>query len=157
MSDSLLAQSSLRQIKEYVENLTTSLESLTEEQIWYNDEVVINSIGTLARHITGNLNHYLGAGILKNGYVREREKEFTERNIPQAQIIADLQAAVDVAGQALAAVDKVEARQPHRTPCGVDFDSLGYHIVRITTHLAHHCGQADYAERYVKTLEISSN
>ena len=41
-----------------------------------------NSIGHLVLHLTGNLNHYIGAMIAGTGYVREREQEFTDPDHP---------------------------------------------------------------------------
>jgi len=154
MSDLLVVQLSVREIEERAEEFIAMLEPLSEEQLWFSDEVVINSIGTLARHITGNFNHYFGAGFLKNGYVRDREKEFSERDIPKPQVISDFKAAFAVVQQAAIAINEQDVNQPYRTPCGVEFDSLGYHIIRLTTHFAHHHGQVSYALRYIAELEI---
>lgn len=154
MSDLLVIQLSVREIEERAEEFIAMIEPLSEEQLWFSDEVVINSIGTLARHITGNFNHYFGAGFLKNSYVRDREKEFSERDIPKAQVISDFKAAFAVVQQAATAINEQDVSQPYRTPCGMDFDSLGYHIIRLATHFAHHHGQASYALRYIAELEI---
>ena len=149
MSDLLVVQLSVREIEERAAEFVEMIEPLSEEQLWFRDEVVINSIGTLARHITGNFNHYFGAGFLKNGYVRDREQEFSERDIPKAQVISDFQTAAGVVQQAAGAINEEEVNRPYRTPCGMDYDSLGYHIIRLATHFAHHHGQANYAERYI--------
>ena len=149
MSDLLVVQLSAREIEERAEEFIEMIESLTDEQLWFSDEVVINSIGTLARHMTGNFNHFFGAGFLKNGYVRDREQEFSGNNIPKARVISDFQAAVVVAQQGVAAINEEDVNQPYRTPCGRDYDSLGNHIIHLVTHFAHHHGQASYAVRYV--------
>jgi hypothetical protein len=36
------------------------------------------SAGHLPLHLTGNLNYYIGAQIAATGYVRDRDREFTE-------------------------------------------------------------------------------
>lgn len=149
MSDLLVIQLSVRDIEERAEEFIEMIEPLSAEQLWFSDEVVVNSIGTLARHMTGNFNHFFGAGFLKNGYVRNREQEFSERDIPKAQVISDFQAAAGVVQQAAMAINEEDVNKPYRTPCGVDFDSLGYHLIRLTTHFAHHHGQVSYAVRYV--------
>jgi hypothetical protein len=149
MSDLLVIQLSVREIEERAEEFIEMVEPLSEEQLWFSDEVVVNSIGTLARHITGNFNHFFGAGFLKNGYVRDRGQEFSERDIPKAQVIADFQAAVEVVRQGGAAIKEEDVNKPYRTPDGFEFDSLGYHVLRLVTHFAHHHGQASYAERYI--------
>jgi len=144
MSNLLTIQLSVKEIKRYAGELIDLLEPLSEDQIWSTEAGIPNSIGILTRHLTGNLNHYLGAGILKNGYVRDRDIEFGETGIAKQQLISDLQAAVEVAQKAVEVIDEADVAQPWRTPCGQDYESLAYHVVRLSTHFAHHCGQADY-------------
>ncbi len=73
MSERLIVQLAVREIERYAGGLLELIESLSEDQLWPKAGNIPNSIGTLARHLTGNLNHYFGAGLLKNGYVRQRE------------------------------------------------------------------------------------
>ena len=51
---------------------------LSEEQFWRKPLEPGNSVGHLVLHLTGNLNHFVGAQLGKTGYVRDREREFTE-------------------------------------------------------------------------------
>lgn len=146
MSGLVTIQLSVREIERYAHEFLALIASLPEEQIWSKKGGIPNSIGTLARHLTGNLNHYLGAGILKNGYARGREREFTETNLPKEKIISDLQAAVQVAKQAAEEVDVGIVDLAYKAPSGEEFESLAYHVVRLATHFALHCGQADYAK-----------
>ena len=149
MSDLLVVQLSVREIEERAEEFIEMIEPLSEEQLWFSDEVVINSVGTLARHMTGNFNHFFGAGFLKNGYVRDREQEFSGKIISKSQVISDFKGAVAVVQQAAAVINEDDVNKPYRTPCGRDFASLGYHVVRLATHFAHHHGQVSYAVRYL--------
>ena len=149
MSELLTVQLALREIEPYAQGLTELIECLTQDQLWSKAGGIPNSTGTLARHLTGNLNHYLGAGILKNGYVRQRDKEFSETGLPKAQVVSELQDAADVAKRAAEAIDAETISRPHTTPCGVECESLASHIVEMATHFAFHCGQADYAGNYV--------
>lgn len=52
-------------------------QQLSEEQFWLKPFSYGNSFGALVRHLTGNLNYYIGAQIARTGYIRERELEFT--------------------------------------------------------------------------------
>jgi len=130
--------------------LIALIESLADEQLWSVEGGIPNSIGTLARHLTGNLNHYFGAGLLKNGYVRHREEEFTETGLAKDRLISELIAAVEVARLSVEAIDIERIHQPYTTPCGRDYESLAYHVLRMLTHFVLHCGQADYALRHVR-------
>jgi hypothetical protein len=149
MADMSTVQMAVREIERYADGLIELMESVSEDQLWSKGHGLPNSIGTLARHLTGNLNHYFGAGILDNGYVRDRDKEFIETGLPKAQVISDLQDAVSVAKKAVGAIDEARLDLPYRSPCGEEYESLAYHVIRLATHLAQHCGQADYAKRCV--------
>ena len=153
MSHVLLVEVAAKKIEQYAQNYLTLLESLSEEQLWSTAGGIPNSIGTLARHLTGNLNHYFGKSLLQSGYVRTRDREFTDRNIPKAQVIAELDAAVKTARQALETVEEQALSQSYTSPDGDVYDSLGYYIVHMAMHFAMHYGQADYAQNYVKSTQ----
>ncbi|MFL7794226.1 MAG: DinB family protein [Anaerolineae bacterium] len=149
MADLSTVQLAVREIARYADQLIALIEPLSEDQLWSKGDGIPNSIGTLARHLTGNLNHYFGAGILKNGYVRERDKEFTETGLSKAKVLSDLRDAVSVVKKAAEAIDETQLDRPYRSPCGEEYESLAYHIIRLATHLALHVGQADYATRCI--------
>src|SRR5579883_283629 len=68
---------------------------LTDQQLWTKPLEPGNSIGHLILHLTGNLNHFVGAQLGGTGYVREREREFTETQRPARDVLlADLDDAV---------------------------------------------------------------
>jgi len=149
MSGLQTVQLAVREIERYAHQLIELIENLTEAQLWSKKGGIPNSIGTLTRHLTGNLNHYFGAGILKNGYLRERDIEFTETDLPKAKVISDLQAAVKIAKQATEIMQEKDVNQSYTAPSGEEFESLAYHIVRLATHFALHGGQADFAKNCI--------
>src|SRR5262249_3032744 len=61
-----------------------------KENLWELAGEIKNSGGTLALHLIGNLNHFVGAGLGNTGYVRNRDAEFADRNVPTAKIIKDI-------------------------------------------------------------------
>src|SRR5258708_614165 len=70
-------------------------EPLSERDLWRKPIEPGNSVGHLILHLTGNLNHFVGAQLGGTGYVREREREFTEVQPPsKAVVLANLDAAV---------------------------------------------------------------
>src|SRR5215216_3526515 len=70
---------------------------LSEEEFWTNPFPYGNSIGHLVLHITGNLNYYIGTQLAATGYLRDREREFTESNFPsKAEALRQLAVAVEL-------------------------------------------------------------
>lgn len=149
--DRLAFQLAVREIARYADLLIAVIEPLTQEQLWSKAGGIPNAIGTLVRHLTGNLNHYFGLGVLENGYVRDRDREFIEGDVPKEKLLADLRAAVDVAKKAAEQVtDEQLQRRPYRTPNGEEYDSLAYHATRNAMHFALHYGQIDYVKDIVE-------
>src|SRR5262245_1910939 len=78
----------LEQLRDAVKELSAPL---LEEQFWKKPLDPGNSVGHLVLHLTGNLNHFVGAQLGKTGYVRDREREFTDANPPaKASALAGL-------------------------------------------------------------------
>src|SRR5216683_5185951 len=70
---------------------------LSGEQFYVKPFAFGNSLGHLVLHLTGNLNHYIGALIAKTGYVRNRPLEFTEPNPPPPEeALAKFHAAIEM-------------------------------------------------------------
>ena len=68
---------------------------LTDEQFWHKPFPFGNSFGHLVLHLTGNLNYYVGAQIVRTGYVRDREREFTEtRHLPKHEVLDSFDRAI---------------------------------------------------------------
>jgi len=64
-------------------------DDLTNEQLWRKPYPYGNSVGHLILHVTGNLNYYIGARVAETGYVRDRDREFTEpKPIPREEVFA---------------------------------------------------------------------
>jgi hypothetical protein len=148
--DRLAFQLATREIARYADLLIEVIEPLSEKQLWYKIDGIPNSIGILVRHLTGNLNHYFGAGVLENGYARDRDREFIEGDIPKEKMLADLRAAVEVVKQSAEQVtDEQLQRRPYCTPNGEEYESLAYHATRNAMHFALHYGQADYVKDIV--------
>ena len=122
MTDLSTVRLAVKEIAWHAGTLVTLIEDLPEAHLWATICDHPNPIGTLARHITGNLNHYFGAGIMNNGYVRQRDVEFTERGLAKQQVIDELRAAVNVVEQSVAAVDIEKLDRPYNSLGGEAYD-----------------------------------
>lgn len=54
-----------------------------EAKIWYIETGIANSAGNLCLHLIGNLNTYIGATLGTTNYIRNRELEFSLKDIPK--------------------------------------------------------------------------
>lgn len=87
-----LAATITADLTEYYEYIAQQVhhwvDPLTQEQFWTNPYGYGNSAGHLILHLTGNLSYYIGARVAGNGYLRHRDREFTEpENLAKADVM----------------------------------------------------------------------
>src|SRR2546428_12899647 len=65
-----------------------------ERDIWRVAPGISNCAGTLALHLAGNIQCFVGAVLGGTGYVRDRDAEFARRDVPRAELLRDIDAAI---------------------------------------------------------------
>jgi uncharacterized damage-inducible protein DinB len=135
----------LEQLRDAVREVA---QSLSDRELWTKPIDPGNSVGHLILHLTGNLNHFVGAQLGKTGYVREREREFTESQPPpRAELMANLDAVVAMFARV---VEGLSAEQLAATHPEGRFGSVLATLVHLVAHFALHRGQMSYIVRLVK-------
>ena len=121
----------------------------SEEDLWILDGEILNTGGNLALHICGNLQHFIGAVLGNSGYIRERESEFADKNIPVSVIKARIQTTIEVVNKTLENLssDVQDAAYPHEV-FGHSM-STRYFIQHLYGHLNYHLGQVNYHRRLI--------
>lgn len=118
-----------------------------EDTIWSIDKNISNSAGNLCLHLIGNLNTYIGAQIGKTNYVRNRELEFSQKDIPQAELIAKIEATIIVVNDALDQLTSEKLKKEYPLLVFETKTSTEFLLIHLTTHLAYHLGQINYHRR----------
>ena len=117
------------------------VDPLTEAQFWRNPFPYGNSIGHLVLHLTGNLNYYIGAQIAQSGYIRDRDKEFSDQHPPdKAEALEKFGQAI---GLAIATIHK-QSCDDWSAPYsgrGVDCTDRFGIVLDCAAHADHHIGQ----------------
>lgn len=119
----------------------------SENNIWITEKQISNSAGNLCLHLMGNLNLYIGSIIGETDYIRNRELEFSLKNVPQKELINNIEKTIQVVQTALqkVTIDQLQTEYPLLV-----FDektSTEYFLVHLSTHLAYHLGQINYHRR----------
>jgi uncharacterized damage-inducible protein DinB len=152
-----LAGTTRAELTRYFRHMATRVEqaarSVSAEQLWVKPFPFGNSIGNLVLHLTGNLNHYIGALIAGKGYVRNREFEFVDpARYPIDELLAGFHAAVDMVAETLRSQDEsafvtpVPDQSPIQTRLGL--------FVVCAAHMNNHVGQMSYL---VQALQKTTN
>jgi len=128
--------------------LKTEIESYRNETtIWKTDKNISNSAGNLCLHLVGNLNNYIGAELGKTGYIRNREQEFSLKDIPQAELIEKVTATVDMVDDVLSQLTPEDLEKEYPLAVFGETMTTGYFLIHLITHLDYHLGQINYHRR----------
>lgn len=126
-----------------------------EASLWTIPPGLGNSGGTLALHLAGNIQHFIGAVLGGTGYVRNREAEFSRREVTRTELIEQLEAAIDAVERVLPGMDAQALDAEFPIPLSKVRVATGDFLTHLAAHLAYHLGQLD-AHRRVVTASNST-
>ena len=131
--------------------LRSELEAYPDDaSIWKVAPGISNSAGTLVLHLTGNLKHFVGAGLGKTGYVRDRDAEFADRDLPQQALLQRIDETRAVVAKALGGLDDATLERPYpgKGPQALgDAPTAEALLTYMYGHFAYHLGQLNYHRR----------
>jgi DinB superfamily len=118
---------------------------LSEEQFWAKPFPYGNSFGHLMLHIIGNLNYYLGTQIADTGYVRDRDREFTEENPPsKEEILRRLDEVVELVVRTIESQTADSWSYQYSAKGAESVNDRFTMFLRCAAHFQHHYGQMIY-------------
>ena len=135
----------LLQLKNEINNYTH------KETLWEIRGEIKNSAGTLALHLIGNLNHFIGAGLGKTGYVRNRDAEFADRNVSTGTIIKNID---ELTYKVKVVVENLTDEQlygDYPINDGKPAKTTVQRLIQLLAHLNYHVGQVNYHRRLLET------
>lgn len=118
-----------------------------EKKLWYTEKGISNSAGNLCLHLIGNLNAFIGAELGKTGYVRNRDLEFSLKDMPRKELIEKIEATMVVVKQSLATVTTEQLQADYPLMVFKEKISTGMFLTHLATHLNYHLGQINYHRR----------
>jgi uncharacterized damage-inducible protein DinB len=128
--------------------LKTEIEGYKDEaKLWHTEAGVSNSAGNLCLHLIGNLNHFIGATLGGTGYVRNREAEFSLKNVPRAEICTTIDETIAVVNTTLDALTDEVLNSEYPLLLGDQKFITKHFLLHLTGHLSYHLGQINYHRR----------
>ncbi len=135
----------------YIRDLNRLLHEIslynTEANIWLTAPGISNSAGNLCLHLIGNLNTYIGAQYGNTGYVRNREAEFSLKNIPRAELIEKIKATIQAIHAGLNNISENDLDVEYPILVFEEKTTTGFFLIHLATHLGYHLGQINYHRR----------
>lgn len=117
-----------------------------EADLWKIEQSINNSAGSLALHLVGNLNHFIGHILGGTSYKRDRAFEFSGSVVSRKEIIEKIEQTIEMINSIIPKFSTDRLNQPY------EFNFLGEHktsfyLLHFTTHLSYHLGQINYHRR----------
>jgi hypothetical protein len=121
----------------------------SENAIWRVAPGIANSAGTLALHLAGNLQHFIGVVLGGGSYRRDRDAEFSRRDVPRAELLVQIEAAIVAVEGGLGQVSEAALAAEYPERVAGHKVTTGEWLVHLAAHLSYHFGQIDYHRRLV--------
>ena len=118
-----------------------------ESNLWIIDKGIANSTGNLCLHLVGNLNTYIGAEFGETGYVRDRDREFSQKNTPRDELVRMIGDTITVVENGLNKLKEGDLEKEYPLLVFKEKTSTGYFLIHLAVHLGYHLGQVNYHRR----------
>lgn len=144
----MLTHTLIKLFKRDLNALKTEVNSYKDEKnLWIVTKDISNSSGNLCLHLIGNLNHFIGATLGNSGYVRQRDLEFSLKDIPKSELIMQINDTIDVVEKILSDLTEEDLQKEYKRRVFEDTMTTAYFLVHLSMHLAYHLGQINYHRR----------
>ncbi len=120
-----------------------------DESPWTEVPGLPNTGGVLVRHLAGNLQHFVGAVLGGNGYVRDREHEFKGAPWPRVRLLAEIDATIAAVTRVLPTLTAEQLSLPFpQRIYDYQLETADF-LSHLAVHCGFHLGQLDYHRRAV--------
>ncbi len=131
-----------------LEALKKEIQGYSDESLmWRTDKQITNSAGNLCLHLLGNLNHFIGNVLGKSGYIRNREAEFTQKNVAAADLIASIEATIIQIKSVFSSLSQEDLLKEYPLEIAGKRASTEFWLMHFACHLNYHLGQINYHRR----------
>ncbi|MBL0106323.1 MAG: DUF1572 family protein [Ignavibacteria bacterium] len=117
------------------------------ENIWLLSGSISNTPGNLCLHICGNLNHFFGTVIGNTGYIRERDQEFSKRNLSREELFGAIDETKIMIGKIFDDLTQDDINKIYPINKFGENVTYGFIFSRLVSHLSYHLGQINYHRR----------
>lgn len=118
-----------------------------EPALWTIDANIANSAGNLCLHLIGNINTFIGLHLGQSGYVRDRDAEFSLKNVPRAELLQKIENTIAIVDKTLSALPPARLEQEYPIVVFEAKQTTGFMLIHLATHLTYHLGQINYHRR----------
>jgi hypothetical protein len=120
-----------------------------ENKLWITEKNISNSAGNLTLHLIGNLNHFIGATLGKTGYIRERDKEFSVKNISRIDLLESIDGTISIVKATLEDLTLEDFEKDFPLEKHGKIVKIDFMLLHLLSHFEYHLGQINYHRRLI--------
>jgi len=119
-----------------------------ETNLWRVSDGIKNSGGNLCLHLIGNLKTFIGQGLAQVPYTRQRELEFSAKNVPLTKLLQELDETIAVVQKGIAQLDRKQLQGNFPIKIRPKETGMVVTLLHLHGHLTYHLGQLNYHRRF---------
>ena len=117
------------------------------DDIWKTAEGISNSGGNLCLHLVGNLKHFVGKTLGNIAYERQRDKEFSDKQVPVSELIRSIDETRQAVISTLKMLSDEDIARVYPIHVFGTPMTTGSFLMHLYGHLNYHLGQVNYHRR----------
>ncbi len=121
-----------------------------EHDLWKLTPGLNNTPANLAMHLCGNLKHNIGAVMGNSGYVRNRDLEFSVKDVSRDAILAEIDSTTETVVSILESLAPKDYTKAFPEASHGEEQNYIDALVRLAFHCAYHVGQINYHRRILE-------
>lgn len=125
----------------------------SEDKLWVTERSIANSAGNLCLHLVGNLKTYIGAELGGFAYTRNRDLEFSLKDVPKAELLTMVAETKTIVDETLRKLPANTLQEEYPMLVFAEKTSTEYFLVHLAAHLSYHLGQINYHRRLLDVQE----
>ena len=118
-----------------------------ESNLWITNSGIKNSPGNLSLHLCGNLQHFIGAVLGNTGYIRDRDAEFSKKNVPKDELLNVIDTTKEIVLNVLESLSEDQLEKDYPIEVFKMKMTTTYFLIHLLSHLNYHLGQINYHRR----------
>lgn len=118
-----------------------------ENNIWLTSPGIANSAGNLCLHLIGSLNGYIGVALAKTDYKRQRDLEFSSKDISRSNLLKRLKETMAMVRIGLGNVSDESIKESFPINILDKTATTEFALIHLLTHVNYHLGQVNYHRR----------
>ncbi len=118
-----------------------------ENNLWLVHKDITNSAGNLCLHLVGNLNAFIGAELGHTGYIRQRNLEFSLKDVPRVELLKKVDDTIIMVENVLKKLTIKDLSKYFPIDVFKKKMTTEFFLVHLSTHLTYHLGQINYHRR----------